>query len=100
VTTALRTQPGTARYVGLDATQMVSVAGVIAVPAGIVLHHHVLPAMAAAANVALPGTYLHVYTGAEMVALALAGLGIAVAGALLPAGWAAKTGTAAALRTE
>ena len=75
-------------------------AGVIAVPAGIVLHHHVLPAMGAAANVALPASFLRVYGGAEMVALALAGLVIAVAGALIPAGWAAKTGTAAALRTE
>jgi putative ABC transport system permease protein len=65
-----------------------------------VLHHHVLPAMATAANVGLPASFLHVYGSAEMVALALAGLVIAVAGALIPAGWAAKTGTAAALRTE
>jgi putative ABC transport system permease protein len=76
------------------------VAGVIAVPAGIALHHHVLPAMAAAANVGLPPSFLNVYGAGEMIALALAGLVIAVAAALLPAGWAAKAGTAAALRTE
>jgi putative ABC transport system permease protein len=35
-----------------------------------------------------------------MIALALAGLIIAVVAALLPAGWAAKMGTASALRTE
>jgi putative ABC transport system permease protein len=75
-------------------------AGVIAVPAGITLHHYVLPAMAAAANVALPPSYLSVYGAGEMVALALAGLVIAALGALLPAGWAAKMGTASALRTE
>jgi putative ABC transport system permease protein len=76
------------------------VAGVIAVPAGIVLHDHVLPAMAAAANVGLPASFLHVYGAGQVVALALAGLVIAAAGALLPAGWAARTGTASALRAE
>ena len=75
-------------------------AGVIAVPAGIVLHHHVLPVMAAAASTGLPAAFLNVYGGAEVVALALAGLVIAVAGALLPAGWAARTRTATALRAE
>jgi putative ABC transport system permease protein len=76
------------------------VAGVIAVPAGIVLHGHVLPAMAAAANLILPASYVNVYGGAEMAALALAGLVIAVLAALLPASWAAKMRTASALRTE
>jgi len=75
-------------------------AGVIAVPAGIVLHHNVLPAMAAAANTGLPASFLHVYGAAEIAVLALAGLVIAAAGALLPAGWAASTRTATALRTE
>ena len=67
---------------------------------GSALHHYVLPAMAAAANVGLPAAYLNVYGAAQIIVLALAGLVIAVAGALLPAGWAAKTGTASALRTE
>jgi putative ABC transport system permease protein len=35
-----------------------------------------------------------------VVLLALAGLVIAVVGALLPAGWAARTRTASALRAE
>jgi putative ABC transport system permease protein len=35
-----------------------------------------------------------------MVLLALAGLAIAIAGALAPASWAAKSRTATALRTE
>ncbi len=76
------------------------VAGVIAVPAGITLHRLVLPAMAAAADVGLPASFLNVYHGWELAALALAGAVIAVAGAMLPAGWAASMRTASALRTE
>jgi putative ABC transport system permease protein len=76
------------------------VAGLIAVPAGIAVHHYVLPAMAAAANTGLPASFLHVYGGWQVAALALAGLVIAVAGALLPASWAAATRTATALRAE
>ena len=76
------------------------VAGVIAVPAGIALHRSVLPVMASAANLGLPASFLNVYGGWELAALALAGLVIAVAGALLPAGWAAKTRTAIALHAE
>jgi putative ABC transport system permease protein len=76
------------------------VAGVIAVPAGIVLHHNVLPAMARAANSGLPASVIAAYSLPEMIVLALAGLLIAVAGALAPATWAARSGTATALRTE
>jgi putative ABC transport system permease protein len=76
------------------------VAGIIAVPAGILLHHDVLPAMAHAANSGLPASVVSVYSAPEMIGLALAGLVIAVAGALAPATWAAHSRTAAALRTE
>jgi putative ABC transport system permease protein len=76
------------------------VAGLIAVPAGIALHHHVLPVMAAAANTGIPASFLSVYGGEQVAVLALAGLMIAVAGALLPASWAAATRTATALRAE
>jgi putative ABC transport system permease protein len=76
------------------------VAGLIAVPVGIALHHHVLPVMAAAANTGIPASFLSVYGGWQVAVLALAGLVLAVAGALLPAGWAAATRTAAALRAE
>jgi putative ABC transport system permease protein len=76
------------------------VAGIIAVPLGIALHHNVLPAMASAANSGLPGSVVSVFSLPEMIILALAGLVIAVAGALIPAGWAANSRTATALRTE
>jgi putative ABC transport system permease protein len=76
------------------------VAGLIAVPAGIFLHGIVLPSMANAADVGVPANLLNVYHPAEIAGLALAGLAIAVAGALFPAGWAAATKTASALHAE
>ena len=76
------------------------IAGVIAVPAGDLLHRFVLPAMANAANTGLPAVILNAYSGWELGALALAGLAIAVVGALLPASWAAGTRTATALHAE
>jgi len=76
------------------------VAGLVAVPAGVYLHHGVVPVMAHAANSGYPPSLISVYGPAELVALALAGLVIAVAGALGPAGWAARARTAAALRAE
>jgi putative ABC transport system permease protein len=75
-------------------------AGVLAVPAGLAVHRYVIPAMAGAAGLGVPASLQNVYGVLELVALALAGLGIALAGALLPAGWAARSRTASALRTE
>jgi putative ABC transport system permease protein len=76
------------------------VAGLIAVPAGIALQHAILPIMGNAVQTGVPGTIYNVYNPAELVLLALAGLVIAVAGALAPASWAARARTAIALRTE
>jgi putative ABC transport system permease protein len=75
-------------------------AGVVAVPTGIAVHHYVLPVMAHAAATNLPAGYLNVYGAAELALLALAGLVIAAAGAILPASWAAGSRTASALRAE
>ena len=75
-------------------------AGVIAVPAGTILHSYVVRDMASAAGTGVPASYISVFTPAELVLLALAGLVIGVAGALLPAGWAARARTASALRAE
>lgn len=76
------------------------VAGIVAVPIGILLHNNVLPAMASAANSGIPQSVMSVYSAPEMVLLGLAGLVIAIAGALAPASWAAGSRTATALRTE
>ncbi|MFJ5310266.1 FtsX-like permease family protein [Streptomyces sp. NPDC088350] len=76
------------------------VAGIVGVPAGVFLHHAVVPVMAHAANSGYPQSLLTVYSAWELVLMGLAGLVIAIVGALGPAGWAAKAGTATALRAE
>ena len=75
-------------------------AGLIAIPAGIAVHRYVLPVMGHAAQTSLPAAVLDVYRAPELALLTLSGLAIAVAGALAPAGWAARTRTASALRSE
>ncbi|MGD0065189.1 MAG: ABC transporter permease [Streptosporangiaceae bacterium] len=76
------------------------IAGIVAIPAGVYLHHGVVPVMAHAANSGYPPSLISVYALWQLVLLALAGLVIAVVGALGPAGWAARTRTAFALRAE
>ncbi|OQR58883.1 ABC transporter permease [Streptomyces maremycinicus] len=75
-------------------------AGALAVPIGVALHHYVTPHMGDAVGMPLPSAHIAVYEPPVLALLALGGLVIAVAGALLPAGWAARTTTATALRTE
>ncbi|WP_411148905.1 ABC transporter permease [Streptomyces sp. A30] len=74
--------------------------GLVGVPAGFALHAYVLPVMGDAAGTDLPPSVLDVYGTPRLVLLGLAGLTIALLGALLPAGWAARARTATALRTE
>ncbi|GAA2629941.1 FtsX-like permease family protein [Streptomyces vastus] len=74
--------------------------GLVGVPAGFALHGFVLPVMGHAAGTDLPPSVLEVYETEQLVLLGLAGIAIALLGALLPAGWAARTRTATALRTE
>ncbi|MFC8226447.1 ABC transporter permease [Streptomyces sp. NPDC057287] len=76
------------------------VAGALGVPLGVALHGWVFPAMGDSVGLRLPASVLAVYHAAELVPLALGGLLIAILGALLPAGWAARARTATALRTE
>jgi putative ABC transport system permease protein len=75
-------------------------AGVIGVPLGVALHHFVVPIMGHTVATKLPSVDVAVYHAPMLVVLVFAGLVIAVAGALVPAGWAAKIRTASALRTE
>ncbi|GAA0493239.1 hypothetical protein Ade02nite_70130 [Paractinoplanes deccanensis] len=74
--------------------------GVLGVPAGYLLHRWAVPAMAHGAGIRLPQSTIEVYGAILLAALTLAGLVLAAGGALLPAGWAARTRTAVALRTE
>ncbi|WP_331766198.1 FtsX-like permease family protein [Embleya sp. NBC_00896] len=74
--------------------------GLVGVPAGFALHAYVLPVMGHAAGTNLPPSVLEVYDAPQLVLLGLAGVVIAILGALVPAGWAARARTATALRTE
>ncbi|PKT73750.1 ABC transporter permease [Streptomyces populi] len=76
------------------------VGGLIGVPAGFALHGYVLPVMGRSAGTGLPPSVLDVYDTSQLVLLGLAGVLVAVLGAMAPAGWAAKVRTATALRTE
>ncbi|MGC1281870.1 MAG: hypothetical protein WA895_02950, partial [Streptosporangiaceae bacterium] len=71
-----------------------------AIPVGIAALRSLVPVMGAAAGTGMPPSYLDVYSAAELAGLALAGVVIAVAGALLPATWAARNTTSSVLRAE
>ncbi len=76
------------------------IAGVLALPAGVTVHQNVIDAILGAAGLEVPASLQNVYGAGELSALAIAGLLIALAGALLPAAWAAQSRTATALRAE
>ncbi|MFW6723077.1 ABC transporter permease [Streptomyces sp. MAR4 CNY-716] len=75
-------------------------AGSAGVPLGVALHHYVVPEMGRSVGTNIPDALVDIYTPAHLLLLALAGVAIATAGALLPATWAAATRTATALRSE
>jgi putative ABC transport system permease protein len=76
------------------------VAGAVGVPAGLALHHWVVPRMGGVADTTLPAEDIAVYTAPLLALLVVGGLVLAVAGALAPAGWAAGNRAQVALRTE
>ncbi|MFD8973927.1 ABC transporter permease [Streptomyces sp. NPDC059593] len=76
------------------------VAGAVGVPLGVALHRWVMPAMGRAVGTTIPPADIDVYGAPLLALLAVAGMVIATAGALLPAGRAARTSTAHALRAE
>lgn len=77
----------------------------LALPGGMLIQAVTVHAVAADIGLPLPSQFVHVYGAAQLLLLALAGLGVAAVGALLPAGWAAAAPhpggrVAAALRAE
>ncbi|MFF7177525.1 FtsX-like permease family protein [Streptomyces sp. NPDC008121] len=76
------------------------IGGLIGVPAGCALHSVVMPVMGSAVGTSLPSLVLDVYGPSQLLLLGLGGVVIAMLGALIPAGWAARASTATALRTE
>jgi putative ABC transport system permease protein len=75
-------------------------AGVIAAPAAVALNSATVHAMAGTAHTGIPASLTQVFPPGRLALLSLAALVIAVAGALLPASWAARARPATALRTE
>ncbi|MBV9794431.1 MAG: ABC transporter permease [Actinobacteria bacterium] len=76
------------------------IAGAIAAPAAVALNSATVRAMAGTAHTAIPASFTAVFPPSRLALLALAALVIAVAGAFLPASWAARARPATALRTE
>jgi putative ABC transport system permease protein len=75
-------------------------AAAIALPAGLITQDLLVRHLAALTGMTLPASFIHVLSPADLALLALAGLGIAIAGALGPATWAATANTTTALRAE
>jgi putative ABC transport system permease protein len=76
------------------------VAAVIAAPAAVLLTTGTVGAMAGTAHTGVPASFSQVFPPSRLALLSLAAIAIAIAGALLPASWAARARPAAALRAE
>jgi putative ABC transport system permease protein len=76
------------------------VAAAMAAPAAVALNTATLHAMGATAHTGIPASFSQVFGPLRLALLSLAAVAIAVAGALLPATWAARTRPATALRAE
>jgi putative ABC transport system permease protein len=76
------------------------IAGAIAAPAAVALNTATVRAMASTAHTGIPAAFTDVFPAPRLALLSLAALAIAVAGALLPATWAARSRPATALHAE
>jgi putative ABC transport system permease protein len=76
------------------------IAAAIAAPAAVALNSATVRAMAGTAHTGIPASFTQVFPPSRLALLSLAAVAIAVAGALLPATWAARARPAAALRAE
>jgi putative ABC transport system permease protein len=84
-------------------TSMVAVGligGALAVPLGWGVHRWIVPVMFDAAGFGYAPEFIAVYGPWELVLLGATGVVLAMLGALVPAGWAARTRAATALRAE
>jgi putative ABC transport system permease protein len=76
------------------------VAAAIAAPAAVALNSATVHAMAGTAHTGIPASFTQVFPPSRLALLSLAAVAIAVAGALLPASWAARARPAVALHAE
>jgi putative ABC transport system permease protein len=75
-------------------------AAIVAAPAAVLLNNATVHAMAGTVHTAIPASFLQVFPPSRLAVLSLAALVLAVAGALLPASWAARARPSVALRAE
>ncbi|MFC5754574.1 ABC transporter permease, partial [Actinomadura rugatobispora] len=98
---SLGATPGQVLTVVLTSMAALGLAGgLVGLPLGVAAHRVVLPAMTGTGGLILPYGLLEIFPWPLMVLSVLAGVAIALLGALIPAGRAARIGTAAALRSE
>ncbi|REF94448.1 putative ABC transport system permease protein [Asanoa ferruginea] len=76
------------------------VGGVLGIPLGVLAHHYIVPAAADAARVAIPLSVMKVWQAPTLALMALAGVVIALLGALVPARGAARLTIAEVLHNE
>jgi putative ABC transport system permease protein len=76
------------------------VAAAVAAPAAVALNNATVRAMAGTAHTGIPASFTQVFPPSRLALLSLAAVAIAVAGALLPASWAARARPAVALHAE
>jgi putative ABC transport system permease protein len=76
------------------------VAAAIAAPVAVALNTATVRAMAGTAHTGIPASFTQVFPPSRLALLSLAAVVIAIAGALLPATWAARSRPAVALRAE
>ena len=77
-----------------------AIGSLLGIPLGVAGHHLVIPRMAAAVDITLPASMTDVWQAPALAGLVLAGLVIAVLGALIPARRAGRLTVAEVLRSE
>jgi putative ABC transport system permease protein len=86
--------------IGASAVLLALVGGVFAVPAGLGLNRVLLDVIGSIGGNDTPPGLDQVFAAWELVAIPLAGMAVAVAAALIPARWAARTNVVEALHAE
>ena len=86
--------------VATSAAVIALVGGIIAVPAGVGLHAYLLDLVSNSAGNDTPSAAYRVFSPLELLALPIIGVLVAVAAALIPGGWAARTNMVEVLHAE
>jgi len=86
--------------VGASAGLLALVGGLVAMPVGLSLHHVLNDVISNSAGNETPPVAYAVFNGYELVLIPLLGVGVAIAAALIPGRWAARTNVVEVLHAE